>query len=403
MADRTATDTIKGYFYQFDYSILQLLETPKATDMVTIEGVEDIDLSTATETTAIQCKYYSKSEYNHSVIAGSIRLMLSDFKERKDRNQPSIQYKLYGFYKTGQHKLSLPIDVEFLKKHFLTYTEKKNTHYHHTELGLTDNDLNEFLSKLTIVINGLEYQNQFTKVLDLFKKQFHCSDFEAENFYYNNALKVIKDLAVEGDINKRKISNAEFLRRINIKTILFNEWFVQLKGKEKHFKDLRKQYFTGLNTSPFERFFLIDIQASNYKRSEVKDLLFTISKKWSKLSSRESKPFCPYVYLHNIPPQELIEIKKELQTEEFIAVDGFDFQGAEFSPVSLSKAASSKNQIKLKIVNELRYLKPTIQTISKTKEIYQFYKTNILFWDVPENINNINIQIEEIKDIKEII
>jgi len=69
MMDRSATDTIKGYFYQFDYSIEQLLSLSNDTDEITVEGIEDIDIESSTESTAVQCKYYSKSEYNHSVIS----------------------------------------------------------------------------------------------------------------------------------------------------------------------------------------------------------------------------------------------------------------------------------------------------------------------------------------------
>ena len=62
MTDRTATDTIKGYFYQFDLSILQLLELDDESDKITVEGIEDIDIDNATTQTAIQCKYHESVE-----------------------------------------------------------------------------------------------------------------------------------------------------------------------------------------------------------------------------------------------------------------------------------------------------------------------------------------------------
>ena len=66
MTDRAAIDTIRGYFYQFDNSIASLLELANENDTIVIEGVEDIDIKTVTEEKAIQCKYYAKTEYNHS-------------------------------------------------------------------------------------------------------------------------------------------------------------------------------------------------------------------------------------------------------------------------------------------------------------------------------------------------
>lgn len=41
---RDAIDTITGYYYHFNYYILQLLNLTKDTDTVTIEGVEDVDM-----------------------------------------------------------------------------------------------------------------------------------------------------------------------------------------------------------------------------------------------------------------------------------------------------------------------------------------------------------------------
>lgn len=49
---RTAIDTIRGYYYQFDLYALQILESKG--ENITLEGIEDVDVNSATETTAIQ-------------------------------------------------------------------------------------------------------------------------------------------------------------------------------------------------------------------------------------------------------------------------------------------------------------------------------------------------------------
>ena len=48
MTNRSATATIKGYFYQFDQTIVRLLEATKH-GSITVEGVEDIDLDDGDE------------------------------------------------------------------------------------------------------------------------------------------------------------------------------------------------------------------------------------------------------------------------------------------------------------------------------------------------------------------
>lgn len=69
MKDRSAVSTLKGYFYQFDFTILQLLKLERMTDKIMVEGIEDVDVSSADSKIAIQCKYYEGTEYNHSEIS----------------------------------------------------------------------------------------------------------------------------------------------------------------------------------------------------------------------------------------------------------------------------------------------------------------------------------------------
>lgn len=404
MSNRNANDTILGYFYQFDLSIEKILELRNDADSIVVEGVEDIDVNTATEKTAIQCKYYSKTEYNHSIIAKPIRFMLSHYKTLKNDNKPFIKYLIYGKYQSGQDKLPLSIERVFLKEHFLTYTENKVKRYHHIELDLSDTDLDNFISCLVININAKQYDEQLQNIIALLQTIFSCSDFEAEHYYYNNALKVIKNLAIQEDEKNRLIRKKDFLSQINKKEILFNSWFIKLKGKQKHLKEIKKQYFTlGLNTSPFERFFLIEIEEGNYDRAELKTLLLGIQKKWSKLSRRESQPFCPYIYLHGVATESLVDIKTCLRDEGYPCVDGFDFYGASYEAKSIIIQANYHNNIKLKIVNDISHIESALSVIARTKEVYQFYIKKPFFNPVGFNERHVKIQVENLKDIEEIV
>lgn len=153
---RDAVDTIKGYYYQFDYFIFQLISLVNEEDTVTIEGIEDVDILEEKEMVAVQCKYYAKTEYNHSVIAKPIRLMLKDYVNRTPEKR-KIRYKLYGKYQSGQEKYPGMLTVEFAKKNLFTYTEKKVVHVLHEELNLTDKDI-EAKSNITILdLSGVPF------------------------------------------------------------------------------------------------------------------------------------------------------------------------------------------------------------------------------------------------------
>ncbi|MGL0923911.1 hypothetical protein XM79_c10792 [Vibrio vulnificus] len=407
MSNRSAVDTIRGYFYQFDLSILSILQLGALEDSVEIECVEDIDIRTATEVTATQCKYYAKTEYNHSVIKDAVKHMLSHFKESLLDRKPDVSYSIKGHYASGQEKLDGGVDVNFIKEHFLTYSKGKGsskvTHYHHIDLGLSDADLSKFLGRLTIDVRAKEFDEQYREVLDAIQKNVGGTSFSAEYFYYNNALAVIRELSIQSDPKDRTITKKEFLAKINTSAVLFNKWFIEKKGKKAHLAALRKEYFTELNVSPYERFFLVEIAPESYVRSDLKNIIFLLTKKWAKLSVREPSPFCPYIYVHGVSSDELVALKTELHLENFKIIDGHDFQGASFSYSSIMQDATHGNGIKAKVLNTLHNIEETVSAICKTRRIYQFYITNSYFdYDHPA-VQHVKIQVENLSDIQSII
>ncbi len=403
MTNRSAVDTICGYFYQFDLSILNVLRLKKPEDSIEIECTEDIDIRTATDVTAIQCKYYAKTEYNHSAIKDAVMHMLSHFKEVKVGTKPKMKYVIRGHYASGQDKLSGGIDVEFLKKNFLTYTNNKLKCFRHAELSLSDADLCEFLALLTVDINAVGFEAQFREIIAQLGTVFFCKPFSAEFFYYNNALAVIRELSIKQNSADRTITQKAFLEKINTSSVLFNEWFVQKKGKNAHLAAIRKEYFTELNISPFERFFLVEIEPKSYKRDELKELVFVLSKKWSKLIRREPSSFCPYLYIHGISESELLALKKELCVEEFKFIDGYAYHNADFSTNAIVQKATHSNGIKVKFLNSLGNLEETVQAISKTRQLYQFHFGSSYFSFESESVRHVKIQVERLSDIKAII
>ena len=396
--DRTATATIKGYFYQFDLFILNLLELSNDSDTVCIEGIEDVDIRTAGETTAIQCKYYEGTEYNHSVISKPIRFMLKHFVENHKKRKQMIKYTIYGYYSSGQKKLPANFDINFLKEKFLTYSGKK----YFEELNLSDNKLTVFLQNLTININAPKYENQEKQIYNKLKNIFSCSDYEAD-YYYNNALSEVKRLSTIKNESERTITKRNFISNIerkNTRDALFDTWFIEKKGVSEYCKSIKSQFFTIYNIPSYERIFLLECD-DLISVVDLKTLLQNISKKWSKLSLRSKDPFCPYVYLHNISNEKLVEIKKMLQNDDFYFIDGYDFKGADFLVNSIIKKATAQNKIKLKIINEIEQIDNILTYLSTTREIYQFFKNKEFYENTKHK--HIKIAIKETKNINGII
>ncbi|MEJ6552770.1 hypothetical protein PQI08_09515 [Psychrobacter pacificensis] len=209
---------------------------------------------------------------------------------------------------------------------------------------------------------------------------FNCERFEAENYYYNNALNEIKNLSIQSNVNDRKVSKSDFLRNINKKEIIFNEWFVEIKGKNQHLKNLKKNIFSALNVESFNRFFLLEVDINSYDRADLIELILLISKKYSKLTKRTPDRFCPFIFIKNIEEKEIIEIKKYLTSAGRKFIDGYYFQGADFSPRFMLQAISYENPIEIKFLNNIEDLKTILKFSDKMVCIYQFYIDEPFFY-----------------------
>lgn len=410
MLNRAANATIKGYFYQFDHSIIQLLTLANMHDIVRIEGTEDIDIITENEETLIQCKYYEGSDYNHSIIKDAIIQMLKHFKENGAKSASTIKYRIYGHYRSGHAKLPTIIDVDFAKQHFFTYKEKKLLHEVHNELGVSDSELSTFLKFLEIDINAKNYRDQSNHILDFLKAKLpnHGQD-DLECFYYPLALDVIRKLAINPNESERAITGKKFLECINKKEIIFDSWLIKYLGDEAYKKYLKKKYFThsGTKIEKRDRFFIID-GSNEFQSCEFIDVLGKISNKYSHTEHKQtssSDRFCPYVCIMNISDSELISLKKYLKSSGVNFIDGYAFRGAEFDVKRMSLLPANDYLIKLKILDSINELSSTLQSAhGHFIEVFDFYKCAPIDSDViPEHVIHNKIRIDAVTSIKEII
>ena len=385
---RDAIDTITGYYYQFDYYILQLLKCKNRTDQITIEGIEDVDVETDVGLMAVQCKYCSKTEYNHSVIAKPIRWMFKDFESRTSTGN-YISYKLYGFYESGHDKFPGSITVAFAKNNLFTYTEKRVKHVLHTELGMSDQDIQVFIDHLFVDIHAKEYKGLELEVLSEIKKHFRCTDATSE-YYYNNALRFVKNISTKQSVVDRTVSKQGFLDAINQKEILFDDWYLTIRGENEYAKAIKGKYFTCTSISPYERFFLIDCDDA-ITLPEIKKLIQNISKKWSRLSKREATPFCPYVCLNGLSDEHLVQLKTLLHDEGVGINDGHPYLGSPFFVTDILKKANYSTGISIKIINSITEVPMCVETAKGVVEVFNFYLDTISYENSSKNVYCIKI------------
>ena len=379
MKDRSAIATIKGYFYQFDQTIVSLLEaSPHGS--VTVEGVEDIDLDDPGESAFVQCKYYEGTEYNHSVIKDAVVHMLRHFHAAGCSRDQMFRYRLHGYYQSGQHKLTLPLTGDFVKEHFLTFTKEKKVHKVHEELVLTDEQLADFLALLDINVSAPSYDAQKETLIKLMVREISgCNSDDARIFFYPMAINVVQGLAIEADVAQRKVTQAQFLKAINRKEVVFNAWLRDYMGREYFARMVRRKYFSHRTTKlpQASRFFVIEM-GEEFEVAKASRMLAGLGRKFSHtehMRTPATDRFCPYVLLRGLTPEQLVELKESLWRQGVAFIDGYPFHGSAFSPEMLAERPTKERLWTLKFVPDEHELAPTMAACKGSLvEVYDFHQ-----------------------------
>ncbi|WP_438965096.1 DUF4297 family anti-phage-associated protein [Flavobacterium sp.] len=322
MTSRSADATIKGYYYQFDTSILRLLDLPSNTDTVTIEGIEDIDINIATETTAIQCKYLSKPRFINSAVREPITLMLEHFVNPATSN--NYNYVLYAHFENETSGNEPTIDLNKLKE-ILTYTEKKVTKHYHIDNGITDAKLIDFIRQFKFVF-GKEFNVQQQEVIQKLKAKFSCSEFEADTLYYNNALRIVIDKAIKKNVNQRILCKADFINEIDCSKKLFNEWFIKLRSKKEYLKLAAQNLKSTKALDPIRSKMIVigkEVLSADNTELPIEAFIENLVTKFYKLNSalRDAKPL---TIILDCDPSTVNIIKKSLIENEITFNDGYE-------------------------------------------------------------------------------
>lgn len=377
---RSANATIKGYFYQFDHTIVQLLHSPTPNTSITVEGIEDVDVQTEDEESLIQCKYYEGTDYNHSVIKNAVVQMLRHFHDSARSTSARTKYRIYGHFQDGQDKFPATVDIAFLKNHLLSFTEKEKFHEVHKELALSDTDLAQFLGALTINVRGESYENQQRQVENLLKSHINdANSLDIQAFYYPLAIHTIQTLAVQRNEADRSITKSQFLTRVSKKEVVFSSWLEQKFGREYYTKSVKRRYFqsSGTKLTRAARIFVFNL-GNDTNHDQVIPLLRKLGERYSHTELTRTpahERFCPYVLIPDSTPEKMVSIKTKLWEFGILFQDGYPFLGSQFSPKLLAAPPSSENLYKIKFIPSVGYLLALTSEIKGMPiEVFEFFR-----------------------------
>jgi hypothetical protein len=363
---------IKGFLYQFDKSLIEILRNPEI--KVGIEKIQDININNY----AIQVKHKETQNYSPSKIKDAIIQLIDLFK--KDKSQ---KFCLYCYFKDKSpclYKLNLTKLDKIIgdkKDEYLPYLKK------------------EFINNFQINFSD-NYEEQFENLIDIIKNSFSLFSRDKAIIYHSIFRSKLFDISIKTK-EEREISKNDLLLFIKDteKTIFYLSYSKYL-DREKYEKIIRKEFFTFkvANIDNFERLFIIDCH-QYMNLVDINKIVNCISKKYFKVS-KSPQPILCFLNLQN---GKLIDLKQELIDQGIMFNDGSLFNGDRFRLDRIIESELTNNQLKVKIV-DFDHLYKILEKI-KIKEIYQFYINSPIL--IETDHKHIKIQIEETNQILRMI
>lgn len=288
--NRTATDAIQGYLYQFHKTVYEIMVNGD-TEVLTIEGVEDIDISTPSSTKLIQCKYHeSKNSFILSDIYKPIILMLEHFKENQTE---TIEYVLFAFFpnETLGKKSVSKLEIETILK-----TGDKKLGPKAAEIVKSNINIDDFLTRFTFEIGkSLTDLVADTQKLILKELENFCSDEDIKSIFYPNSIQKIATLSIQRNISNRTINKNDFITDIkNQKEAAITRWTRELLNFEQILKKRRNGLLQSLNENSRLRYFIIKHTSLSDFSDEIVNFIYDFINKYnSKIKLHDQTPiFC---------------------------------------------------------------------------------------------------------------
>lgn len=287
LPNRSADSTIKGFFYQFEKTLYQLL-VGNDEDTITVEGIEDVDNFSNGMQQFIQCKYHEQQEnYTNSIIEKPILLMLQDWCRRNRKD--AVNYVLFCYFPNKDEEIiSLPSPSikSFINKdtpkHLLAYKDDIRK-----RISIDgENIIDDFVSRLKIHF-GPKLDELKNNNMNLLKEK-GFEESIIDTVIYPSAMAIVHELSIKHKIKEREIRISDFWDRLrNIDSTILYKYTKRLKNYNDILKAKRKYLRNNLKVNTRTRCFVLDENSfEDYENTCVafiKEFLDNYQKKPTKL------------------------------------------------------------------------------------------------------------------------
>ena len=378
---REATASIRGYFYQLDAALLEILNAG-LDERVVIEGIEDFDRYTDEGVIYSQVKYYAEQNLTDSVLRAPLHKLFVHFYGLEEAQRAGRKYLLYGHFSevridTGELSIERFKSVmKYQKK--VTAADGTNSYEDKSLLdgmALPDGLIEAFCKSFSIQIST-EFSEHRNLIIKAIMKDQNVSEFEAEGFHYPMAFDYIATLATKKDHNDRKVTRRDLQKLLKGTQAIHNRWLIRAKGENEYAKHMKRLYFSPTNGAGITRAFIIECSVAT-DCSVVSDQLRAIANNWSSAKHRRinnSERYAPFILLRGADEKLLIQVKNMLFDTGTVFVDGFPYRGSSFRIDHVHNQLTQKHQTEIRFVDDVDQLLEVLDRVGrKLCHIYDFF------------------------------
>lgn len=225
---------IKGFSFQIDKTIKEILSMIDITERVYIENIQDIN----TTDNVIQVKYKETQTYTPSKIKEPTLQLIEEFKKNNTPN-----YVLYCFFSDKAAENST-ITIEQLNAILapINGTSEKSISINKRINNITEAEKKDFLNRFKIVF-ATEYDSHFDAVISSINNTFNDSSKNQEPslIYYSLIANYLKNIVLN-EINPANRFCTKEMLLTDIKSkkkIIFDTSLSDFLDSQKHFKYLK--------------------------------------------------------------------------------------------------------------------------------------------------------------------
>ncbi len=354
--DHTMTDgtdggyyAIKGFLYQFDHALIEMLKHPTAT--VAFENRQDIDY----DDFVLQIKHKETQDFKPAKVRKAVAQLIELFTSKQ-----SLKLVLYCYFRDKAAS-----DWQLTLAELDDVLGGEASHY-------SKADRHAFLKAFVVRFSD-DYETHFAALLELIKSDFSIRTDEEAILYHSLFRSHLLSRSILPK-DRRTCSRGELAGlRAESEQIVFYSAYSRYLGDAKYEDMIRKSFFTlrTPNIENFERLFILEAESAAVQET-VLECVMRISRKYF----RRGKSPQPYVCLRGASGQFINQVKRSMLDKGVTFFDGTHFDGDRFRPDELIRKRLNDSAPCLKFAPESSL--PDILSRAHFEEVFQIYVSSPL-------------------------